>query len=265
MQDRVALSVVDIRNRQQVREACQRIQPEIVYHLAAYGVHAEQQDVPSAVETNVTGTANVLEGLRGTVCGLLVATGTWAEYGDKDHPIVETEALEPVGVYGATKAASSLIALAFAAQWKVPVIVLRPFSVYGPGEGGNKFVPSVIRACLGGINPRLTSCKQIRDYLYVGDVVEAYVAAAALAASPVSMAVNVASGVPLRLEDFANAIVGQFPGITAEFGALPDRDREIKKVQADIARARAVLGWAPAWSLEDGIRATIEWFTSHDK
>jgi nucleoside-diphosphate-sugar epimerase len=260
---RVTLSIVDIRDPVQVRDACRRIQPEVVYHLAAYGVHAEQRDFLQAVETNVRGTANLLAGLKGTACRLVVTTGTWAEYGSKDYPIHEREPLEPVGAYGATKAAATLTALAFADQERFPLVVLRPFSVYGPGEGGQKFVPSIIQACLKGENPRLSSGRQIRDYLYIDDVIAAYLKAADLTVTT-PLVLNVASGVPLRLQDFASSIVKHFPDVRADFGALPDRDREIWKVQADITQIKAVMGWQPVWSLEDGIRTTVEWFRHHE-
>ena len=168
-----------------------------------------------------------------------------------------------MGIYGATKAAATLVASAFAVRERLPLAVLRPFSVYGPGEGGQKFVPSVIRACLKGENPRLSSCRQIRDYLYVDDLVESYLKAAGLRGTP-PVILNVASGVGLSLRDLAAEIVRYFPGARAEFGALPDRDGEIWKVQADITRAKTVMGWAPTWSLEKGIGMTVEWFRRHD-
>lgn len=262
VRERVTPAVVDVRDRAQVQAACARSQPEVVYHLAAYGVHAEQQDLQLMVGTNVTGTVHLLDALRQTPCRTVISTGTWAEYGNKSHPIAENEPLEPVGLYGATKAASTLLAMAFSEQTHLPVIVLRPFSVYGPGEGGAKFVPSVIRSCLQGENPRLSSGRQIRDYLYVDDVTGAYLKAAEVQSSR-PLVLNVASGVPLRLDDFARAIVRHFPGRTAEFGAIPDRHQEIWTVQADISRATEALHWRPQYSLEDGIRMTIEWFNSN--
>ncbi|MBM4134682.1 MAG: NAD(P)-dependent oxidoreductase [Nitrospira sp.] len=263
IRDRIALSLVDIRDADRVRAACGALQPNLVYHLAAYGVHAEEQEYVQAVDVNVRGTVNLLEGLKGTPCRLVVTTGTWAEYGGKDHPIRESDPLEPVGVYGATKAASTLVAVSLAAQRRLPLIVLRPFSVYGPGEGGGKFVPSIIRACLKGENPRLSSCRQIRDYLFIDDMVEAYVKAAGLTVSA-PLVLNVASGVPLRLEDFARRILRHFPGKRPEFGAVPDRQGEIWNVQADITKAKAIMQWQPSWSLEEGIRTTIEWFKSQE-
>ena len=278
--------LVDIRDLAQVRMVCRETQAEVVFHLAAYGVHAEQQDALTAIDVNVRGMAHLLEGLRGTTCRRVIATGTWAEYGAQERAIRESDPLEPIGVYACSKAAATMLALGLAAQRELPLVVLRPFSVYGPGEGGQKFVPSVIRACLRGESPKLTSCRQVRDYVFIDDVVDAYLQAAEMLPSPHGsgtssptdtdktpvpgsaaveqpLVLNIGSGAPLVLRDFVAMIIRHFPGIEPAFGAIPDREREIWRVVADVSQARERLGWQPRHSLEDGVRVTVDWFRSH--
>lgn len=109
----------------------------------------------------------------------MVATGTWAEYGAKDHPVRDDAPLEPVGVYGRSKSVATTVALKMAAQDNLPLGIVRPFSVYGPGEGESRFVPTEIRSFLRKEAAKLTACIPLRDDLYVDDVVEAYLKAAA--------------------------------------------------------------------------------------
>ncbi len=258
-QQRIRLKTVDIRNLEEVRAACAEASPDTVFHLAAYGVNYDEHELGLAVDINVRGTVHLLEGLKATLCRRIVATGTWAEYGAKDHPMKEEETLEPVGVYGTSKATATTIALKMASQDKLPVVILRPFSVYGPGEGDYKFVPTVIRSCMKNESPRLTTCRQVRDYLFVDDVVEAYLKAAE---APIRMpaVMNIASGRPIALKELVSAVTSHFPGIEPAFGAIPDRENEIWRVEADVTRARELLGWQPAVSLEQGIEKTVAWF-----
>ena len=259
VKDQIALSQVDIRDLAQVRQACRSLQPELVFHLAAYGVNHDEKDIPTAVDVNVRGTTHLLEALRGSGCRRIITTGTWAEYGPKDHPARETDPLEPVGIYGCTKAAATTIALGIAAREKLPLIVLRPFSVYGPGEGSHKFVPIVIQACLKRESPRLTSCRQVRDYVYVEDVVEAYLRAAEADLSMPAV-INIGSGSPVELKQIVSAVTAHFEGIQPAFGAIPDRQNEIWRIEADITNAKKRLGWQPAFPLEKGIALTVDWF-----
>ena len=260
--EQVCLSQVDIRNFQQVQEACRKIQPEFIYHLAAYGVNYDEQDVVQAVAVNVQGTTHLLEALSEMGCRKIVGTGTWAEYGAKDHPIRENEPLEPIGLYGCTKAAATTIALGIASFRRLPLIILRPFSIYGPGEGNYKFIPTVIRSCLKKQSPRLTSCRQVRDYLFIEDLIDAYLKAAEADAGSFPV-VNVASGRPVALTEIVSSILKHFPDVQPAFGALPDREQEIWSVQADVSRSRDALGWHPAHSLERGIEHTVAWYREH--
>ena len=258
----IRLSQVDIRNFQQVQEACRKIQPEFVYHLAAYGVNYDEQDAVQAVAVNVQGTTHVLEALSEAGCRRIISTGTWAEYGAKDHPIREEEPLEPVGIYGCTKAAATTIALGIASLRRLPLTILRPFSIYGPGEGNYKFIPTVIQSCLKKQSPRLTSCRQIRDYIFIEDLVEAYLKAAEADAGSFPV-LNVASGQPVALKEIVFSILRHFPEVQPAFGALPDREQEIWSVQADVTRVKKTLDWHPAHSLERGIGLTVDWYLRH--
>jgi nucleoside-diphosphate-sugar epimerase len=266
IQERLSLHVVDMCDQLSVNNACQKINPEIVYHLAAYGVHYQQQDIKQALDTNVVGTVNLIRGLKGTACKKFVHTSTSAEYGHKDHPIRETDSLEPSGIYASTKAAASLIAPTIAEQCGISLLIMRLFTVYGPFESPfereDKFVPYIILSLLNGNVPELTTCRQVRDYIYVEDVVEAYLKAADISIDE-PLTLNIGSGIPITLRDLVQDILKFFNDAEVLFGAVPHRKKEIWQAYADITKAREVLGWQAKTPLKEGLLKTIEWFKQH--
>jgi nucleoside-diphosphate-sugar epimerase len=263
IQERLFLHGIDLCDQASVNSACQEINPEIVYHLAAYGVNYEQQDIKQALDTNVMGTVNLIRGLRGTACKRFIHTSTFAEYGHKDHPIRETDSLEPVGIYASTKAAASLIAPVVAGECGIPLSIIRLFTVYGPFEGEDKFVPYVILSLLDGKAPKLTTCRQVRDYIYVEDVVEAYLNAADISIDE-PLTLNIGSGVPITLQDVVRNISKLlYNKSEVLFGAIPHRRNEIWQAYADVTKAREVLGWYARIPLEEGLLRTIDWFRQY--
>ena len=262
IQERLSLHVVDLCDQVAVNNACHEFNPEIVYHLAAYGVHYQQQNFKQALDTNVVGTVNLIRGLRETACKKFVHTSTFAEYGHKDHPIRETDPLEPSGIYASTKSAASLIAPTIAEQCEIPLLIMRLFTVYGPFEREDKFIPYIILSLLNGNVPELTTCQQVRDYIYVEDVVEAYLKAADISIDE-PLTLNIGSGIPITLRDLVQDILKFFNDAEVLFGAVPHRKKEIWQAYADITKAREVLGWQTKTPLKEGLLKTIEWFKQH--
>lgn len=261
VRDSVFMHAVDLRDQMAVETTCRAIQPEIVYHLAAYGVSYGEQEITQALDVNVRGTVNLVRALINT-SATLIHTGTWAEYGAKTQPMAENDVLEPRGAYGSTKAAATVVARAMARDCGLPTIVLRPFSVYGPAEGADKFVPYVILSLLSGEVPQLTSCRQIRNYIYIDDVIEAYLAASAVATAD-PQTVNIACADSVSLTELVNSISSVCGRGPVAFGSLPHRQDEIWEVHADVSMAKRLLGWEAQTPLLEGLRLTTEWFEHH--
>jgi UDP-glucose 4-epimerase len=166
----------------------------------------------------------------------------------------------PVSPYAAAKSASSAYGRMFHSLYGVPVVVLRVFMVYGPGQHDQtKLVPYVITSLLRGHPPELSSGRRPVDWVYVDDVVHALLASATADAA-VGETIDVGSGILTPIRGVVEMLVELMrPPVEPAFGALPDRPRERVRV-ADVARTQAILGWAPGTSLETGLAATIEWF-----
>jgi nucleoside-diphosphate-sugar epimerase len=136
----------------------------------------------------------------------------------------------------------------------------RIFFLYGPHEHPDRLVSSVIRSILAGQPARTSHGEQIRDYLYAGDVADAFVR---LLESDVTGPINVASGQPIALKDIVTRI-GSLMGRPdlIHLGAIPAAATDTPKVVADTARLRSALGWTPAHDLDRGLTDTINWWRS---
>jgi len=246
----------DLVDGEAVHRAVRAVRPQVVFHLAAAGVTDVNVDPAWAVRVNVEGTLNLLTALDGAYRAF-VNVGTCYEYGRNDPPFRENQDPRPELPYAITKTAAWRFCNRFYRTRGWPIVTVRPFAVYGPGQAEHTFIPACIRAAQRGVDFRMTAGEQGRDWIYVSDVVEGLLRAAAV---PEAMAgtFNLCTGRETTLYDVARAIVSEMGDpIAIQRGALPYREGEILHLVGDNARARAVLGWEPAISLADGLRRTI--------
>src|SRR5262249_31778247 len=153
-----------------VDAAFEQLTPGLVVHCAAYGVNYAEQDLDRAIAVNVHGSLNVLAAAARCGARRFVHVGSCFEYGSHAGLIREDAALNPTAIYGATKAAATLLMRERAAALGVPLIVARPFGTWGPGEAAHRIVPQVLAACLARSTLDLTACDVLRDYTYVEDM-----------------------------------------------------------------------------------------------
>jgi len=166
----------------------------------------------------------------------------------------------PTTEYGAAKAACWLIAQAFARRTGLELVSLRPFTMYGPMEPPGRLVPSVVRHALAGQSIDLTPGDQARDFVYVEDVADAFIAAATTDAA-VGGTFNVCTGTAVTVRDIVQRVLAATGSAsTARFGALSYRPTELSMLSGDTSRATQILGWRARVSLDEGLDRTIAWF-----
>jgi UDP-glucose 4-epimerase len=231
--------------------------PEVVFHLAA------QIDVRRAVEdpgfdarVNVEGTVAVLEGARrnGVRRVVLASTGG-AIYGDTSLvPTPEDAPVAPMSPYGTSKAAAELYLELYERLHGLSTVAVRFSNVYGPrqdplGEGGVVAIFSAVAAGQRDGAVIFGDGRQTRDFVYVGDVVSACLAAAESSATG---AYNVATGQETTVLELAAAL-----GLNPEFA--PERPGEVRRSCLDPTRAAEVLGWRAQVGLDEGLEKTLEW------
>ena len=240
--------------------AFKEVQPELVFHCAAYGVDPRQTDYDLAVKANIIGTMNILDAAGGTGCEKIINTGTCMEYGEKQQIIRENCEPEPVSIYGSTKAAATIIARQIAFEKGINLITLRPFGVFGEREGSHKFFPHLILSILAGREVKLSPCEQYRDYCYIDNIIDGFLLAAQ-AHNVKNTILNIGSGVIHQLKTYVD-LVYQLMEIDGKplYGAVPYRKNEMWKQQPEVSKIKRLLHWNPRISLEEGIKRTIAWY-----
>lgn len=258
VEESVTQHQVDLLDASKVMQTVSAIKPRTIFHCAAYGGHFSEQDARRTVEINAMGTLNLLNAAVSTGFESFVNSGSSSEYGRKDRPMCESDVLEPATVYGAAKAAGTLIATAFARSMQLPVMTVRPFSPYGPFDARDRLVPKVVQACLSGEELHLASPGNARDFVFIDDVVDLYIRAAERP-SPGEV-VNCGSGRQHSVQE----MVAQVMALTGkrvplQWEAVAPRQFESQCWVADISKAERLYSWHPAFTLEEGLQETISW------
>ena len=257
----------DVRDPHGVRTAMQGC--GAVLHLAALiGIPYSYHSPATYVETNITGTLNVLQAARDAGVAKVVQTSTSEVYGTAQFvPITESHPRRGQSPYAATKIGADELALSFFRSFETPVTVLRPFNTYGPRQSARAVIPTLISQMLAGKRQvKLGAIEPTRDFNFVADVARAFVAAMESDAA-LGEVVNVGSNFEISIGDTARIIaeaVGADVEIVTDAQRLRPAASEVERLWADNAKARDLLGWSPEYAGLDGFRRgiaeTVAWF-----
>jgi nucleoside-diphosphate-sugar epimerase len=233
--------------------------PEIVYHLATHGAYPFQTNADGIIQTNILGTWNLLKALARTDYEVFVNTGSSSEYGFKEYAMRETDLLEPNSYYSVAKCAQTLLCQHVAKTEQRPITTFRLFSVYGPYEEPSRLVPTLVRLCLEGKDLTLVDPATARDFVYVDDVVDAYLRVDKLAAL-CGEVVNIGTGVQCSLGRMVEAVLAETAArVQCHWGTMPARIWDAKTWVADCTKSQRLLDWRATTSLTDGIAQTVAW------
>jgi CDP-glucose 4,6-dehydratase len=242
--------------------------PSVVFHLAAQTQVGEaNRDPVDTWETNVRGTYLLLDAIRRQDPGthVVVASSDKAYGSHEELPYREDFALQPSHPYEVSKAATDMIARSYAATYEMPVAVTRLANVYGPGDlNWARVIPDTARALVRGERPVIRSDgSPERDYIYVEDAADAYLAVAGSLSERANWgrAWNAGSGTPRSVLDVVRrliAISGLDVEPIVEGTGVPHG--ELDRQYVDSTAIQWELGWNPRWDLEDGLRATWDWY-----
>lgn len=253
---------IDIKDARAVDDCIRDCQPEYIFHLAAYKERTESISAfYSSIETNLVGSLNLFSAAQHqNSIRSIVALGTAEEYGNTSTPFWEESRESPVTPYSFSKVCVSHLGKLFFQLFHLPVIVVRPTLAYGPGQGTDMFLPSLITTLLEGKPFAMTPGGQTRDFVYVADLVDALVLASRKETAH-GQVINIGSGEPVKLVDIASLVgkMMQKEGLV-RIGVKPYRHNEIMEYGVSLKKAEQRLGWKPTTPLGTGLRNTIDYY-----
>jgi nucleoside-diphosphate-sugar epimerase len=265
IRDTVRLHEVELADAERVLQAVSDIRPDWVFHLAAHGAYSSQTSLQTMVQANIMGTINLMRACLNTGFEAFINTGSSSEYGYKDHAPSELEWLDPNSHYAITKAFGTHFCRYTAQRYQVPILTLRLYSVFGPYEEPTRLLPTLILHGFDGVLPPLVHPDNSRDFVYIDDVMDAYVCAASQAThAPAGAVYNVGTGVQTSLREVVDVARRLLP-IRGEpdWDSMPNRPWDTDVWIANGRRIRDELGWQPQRTFEQGFRIMVEWFRSH--
>ena len=238
----------------------------VFHHAAIASVPKSVEDPEKTNNVNLNGTLNVLISSRKNNIKKVIFASSSSIYGETTTmPIKEGLNPHPLSPYAVTKLASEYYCSAFTEVYGIPTVALRYFNVYGPKQDPCSeyaaVIPIFIRRALEDKNPVIYGDgEQIRDFIFVNDVVRANILAAESKATGIF---NIASGKRITINDLASLII-KLCGKKLDITHANARSGDIKLSLADISKAKEKLGYIPRFNLEDGLNETLEWFKSQN-
>jgi NAD dependent epimerase/dehydratase len=216
------------------------------------------------VQTNIIGTANLFNAcLEASALERIVHTSTSEVYGTAQYiPIDEKHPLQAQSPYAASKIAADKLAESFYLSFDLPITTIRPFNTFGPRQSLRAIIPTIISQAIGNKKIRLGNTKPRRDFLFVKDTVRGFTQLGKCDEA-IGKVVNVGAGMDISIE----ALVKKILGLMGKQGEVEVDDRRIRPEKSEVMQlfsdtrlAQKLFQWAPRYTLEDGLRETIEWY-----
>lgn len=254
----------DVRDPFQVDRAVKGV--DHLFHLAALiAIPYSYTSPQSYVDTNVTGTLNVLEAARKWETERVLITSTSEVYGTAlEVPITETHPRQAQSPYSATKIAADALADSYYRSFGTPVTIVRPFNTYGPRQSARAVIPTIISQLSSGYDEiQLGNLSPTRDFNYVKDTCSGFLEIAKTD-SLIGEEVNIATQEEISIGELAEELIRQ---IRPEAKVVTDQERlrpdksEVERLLGANQKIRSITQWAPNYTFKEGIAETIEWFS----
>ena len=255
----------DLKDGEAIRQAAQGV--DVIFHLAALvGIPYSYVHPLEVIETNVTGTVNVLLAALDHGVGRVIHTSTSEVYGTAQYvPIDENHPLQGQSPYSASKIGAEKIVESFNASFGLPTTVIRPFNVFGPRQSARAVIPTIITQALVQDEIKLGNFDVTRDFTYVQDTVNGFITAAESDAA-IGGLFNIGSNYEISIGQIAEKIirlVGRDVRLVQDEKRVRPTKSEVRRLWADNQLAYKTFGWAPKVSFDEGLERTIRWVSQN--
>ena len=242
---------------------------DTVFHLAALIAIPYSYVAPeSYVDTNIKGTLNMCQAALDHNVRRLIVTSTSEVYGTARYvPIDENHPRQPQSPYSATKIGADAIAKSFYNAFNLPVTIARPFNTYGPRQSARAIIPTIITQIANGVREiKVGDLSPTRDFNFVKDTCRGFLAIAR-AEGVEGEEINIATGTEVTMKQTLMKIA-EIMDADINWVVDPERIRpsksEVFPLCGDNTKIETLTDWRPEWSLEEGLRATVDWFRNPD-
>ena len=250
---------------------CKQITKNIdtIFHLAALIAIPYSYIAPdSYVDTNVKGTLNICQAAKENNVQRVLVTSTSEVYGTAHYvPIDEKHPKQPQSPYSASKIGADMMAMSFYNAFELPVIIARPFNTYGPRQSARAIIPTIITQIISGKKAiNLGDITPTRDFNYVKDVCHGFVELANCDAA-IGEEVNISSNYEISMRSIFELIAKTMNSdaqIVEDTQRIRPKNSEVFRLWGDNAKIKNLTGFAPQYSIEQGLTETVEWFLNPD-
>jgi dTDP-glucose 4,6-dehydratase len=235
-----------------------------VFHLAALiAIPFSYHSPHSYIETNITGTLNILQACRNNNVGRLLVTSTSEVYGTAQYvPIDENHPRQGQSPYSASKIGADSIAESFYRSFNLPLTIVRPFNTYGPRQSARAVIPAIITQLLAGRNElKLGALDPTRDFNYVKDTVAGFIKIAQ-SEKCIGKDVNIATGKEISIGELARELIEQInpnAGLVCDQQRLRPEKSEVNRLLGGNKKIKDLTAWQPGYSLQQGLAETVSW------
>ena len=265
--NRVEIFAGDLKDPYAVLRAVEGI--DLIFHLGALiAIPYSYLNPTDVVQTNVSGTMNILEAARKQNVRRVIHTSTSEVYGTAQYiPIDEAHPLQGQSPYSASKIGADKLVESYYRSYNLPVVTVRPFNTYGPRQSARAIIPTIIVQALTMNVVRVGSLEPIRDFNYVSDTVNGLMLAAQSDAV-IGQVINLGTGKEISIGDLLEKII-TIIGDEKEIEVLSQAERirpiisEVMRLVADTTKAKDLLKWQPQISLDTGLQRTIHWIQNN--
>lgn len=239
---------------------------EVVFNLAALIAIPYSYIAPASyIDTNIHGALNICQAALENNVGRVVQVSTSEVYGTAQYvPIDERHPLQAQSPYSATKISSDAVASSFYNAFNLPVAIARPFNTYGPRQSARAVIPTIISQIASGAQKiKIGDTSPTRDFTFVSDTCLGMILIAECDAA-VGQVVNIGSNYEISIGDLITKIkdlMGSDIEFVVEEQRLRPEKSEVQRLWCDTSKIEELTGFQPGFSLEAGLKATIDWFT----